>query len=274
MLSLTGTAETGGATLEDEANTTGTTAVITGTESSGGISIDDIATGEIGTDIVITSSTIRKYGFACTNITSVVADNVTDLSGGNAANIFNLCTNLTSIHMAELTSIGNSGSFCAGCTKLTRIYLPKIVDLGNYAFQSCTSLKAVALQSAWGSYQSFTGCSNLEVVDYGAKGTTRSGINVSNFANCKKLKVLILRGESYLHGLSNINAFNGSPFASGGSGGTIYIPKSLYDQLGTGTNDYKAATNWSTLDGYGTVTWAAIEGSQYENYYADGTAIS
>lgn len=247
-------------------------ASVTGTASSG-YDIDEIAAGISG-DIVITSSTMHKYAFTDTDITSVTADNVVNFGSGNAVGMFLGCTEMTSIHMANLTATPSSNEFCSGCTKLTTVYMPKITDLGNMMFKGCTALVRVALPSAWGSYQSFTGCSNLEVVDYGAQSTSRSGINVSNFYNCKKLKTLILRGESYLHNLSNINAFNGSPFASGGSGGTIYIPKSLYDQLGTGTNDYKAATNWSTIDGYGTITWAAIEGSQYENYYADGTAIS
>lgn len=67
--------------------------------------------------------------------------------------------------------------------------------------------------------------------------------------------------------LSNVIYFtsNSNVFASGGTGGTIYIPKSLYDHLGDGSEyDYKAATNWSTIDSYGTITWAQIEGSEYE----------
>ena len=82
--------------------------------------------------------------------------------------------------------------------------------------------------------------------------------------------------------LGNINAFANTPFKSGGTGGTIYIPKSLYDHLGDGTaNDYKAATNWSTVDGYGTITWKSIESTHTDPnapidltlYYADGTPI-
>lgn len=65
--------------------------------------------------------------------------------------------------------------------------------------------------------------------------------------------------------MSGVAAMNDTKFESGGAGGTIYIPKSLYDHLGDGTAlDYKSATNWSTLDGYGTITWAQIEGSEYE----------
>lgn len=88
------------------------------------------------------------------------------------------------------------------------------------------------------------------------------------------LTTIILRKTSAITTLENINCFNNTPFANNGIGGTIYIPEVLYNHLGDGTSlDYKAATNWSTIDGYGTITWAKIEGSQYENYYADGTLI-
>ena len=92
--------------------------------------------------------------------------------------------------------------------------------------------------------------------------------------NCTNLATIVLR-RTIITALANVNALNGTPFASGGSGGTIYIPKVLYDELGTGSSlDYKAATNWSTIDGYGTITWAKIEGSYYETHYADDTEIS
>lgn len=94
------------------------------------------------------------------------------------------------------------------------------------------------------------------------------------FASCSLLNTIVIRYSSGVVTLDNTNAFNGSRFASGGAGGTIYIPKALYDHLGDGTSlDYKAATNWSTVDGYGTITWAQIEGSTYETHYVDGTTI-
>jgi len=64
----------------------------------------------------------------------------------------------------------------------------------------------------------------------------------------------------------NSNALNTSEyFKSGGTGGTIYIPRVLYNHLGDGSEyDYKSATNWSRFDSYGTITWAQIEGSEYE----------
>lgn len=123
----------------------------------------------------------------------------------------------------------------------------KVTDVCNSTFQAATSLIAVDVLGLNGYSNTFTGCTNLET--------------------------LILRGTSIT--LLSANAFNNTPFKNGGSGGTIYIPKSLYDHLGDGTSlDYKAATNWSTFDGYGTITWAQIEGSIYETQYADGTPIS
>ena len=104
--------------------------------------------------------------------------------------------------------------------------------------------------------------------------SNNGGVRSAEFLNCSVLNILVLRYSAGVVALQNVNAFNGTPFANGGTGGTIYIPKSLYDHLGDGTSsDYKAASNWSTVNGYGTITWAKIEGSYYETHYADGTAI-
>lgn len=105
----------------------------------------------------------------------------------------------------------------------------------------------------------FYNCSRLALIDYG-----EAALKGNTFVKCSVLKTLILRSTS-IQTCSSTSCFNDTPFKSGGSGGTIYIPKVLYDHLGDGTSsDYKAATNWSTYDGYGTITWAQIEGSTYE----------
>lgn len=103
------------------------------------------------------------------------------------------------------------------------------------------------------------GNSEVELIDCGSP----SSIGNTAFFGNSALKTLIIRTTSICAVTNSI--FGNTPFASGGTGGTIYIPKSLYDHLGDGTSlDYKAATNWSTYDGYGTITWAKIEGSIYE----------
>ena len=251
----------------------GSSIVIPAEEVDSGYTISQIvSTDGISGSITVTVSTIRRSCFrSCTGITSIIADSVINLGSGNAVSIFQECTNLESIHMANLETIGNSQYFMSGCTKLTAVYLPKLYDTGDYAFQNCSLLTAISLPSASGGYRSFQGCSSLQIVDYG--GIRSEAINIGNFQGCGSLKTLVLRNTSVTT-LSNTNAFSNSPFASGGTGGTIYIPQSLYDHLGDGTSsDYQSATNWSTIYGYGTITWAKIEGSYYETHYADGTEI-
>ena len=149
--------------------------------------------------------------------------------------------------------------------------------IGNVHFTNSTILPASSFQNS--SVARFVGEKILHIGGQAFYNSSISEIDVqgidnyaSVFAGCGSLQTIILRGTSVT--AIAANAFNASRFSNGGSGGTIYIPKALYDHLGDGTAlDYKAATNWSTVDGYGTITWAQIEGSQYENYYVDGTPI-
>lgn len=139
-------------------------------------------------------------------------------------------------------------------------------------FLDCSGLTSVVMPNFTNQYGNnvFNGCTNLEIVDFGGRR-----IGNADFNNCRKLKTIILRSTTYFTWLNAVSSFNGTPFANGGTGGTIYIPKQYYDQLGTGSSeDFKAATNWSTVDGYGTITWAQIEGSIYETQYADGTPVT
>ena len=98
----------------------------------------------------------------------------------------------------------------------------------------------------------------MQIVDFGPLVSLKS----QEFYGCTKLNTIILRRSTAITSLTNINNFNNTPFASGKAGGTIYIPKVLYDELGTGsTLDYKAATNWSTILGYANNQILPIEGS-------------
>lgn len=145
-----------------------------------------------------------------------------------------------------------------------KFYGQNVTTIGQNTFRGCTYITELHLpkMSSYSStgYLAY-GCSRLKVVDYGVMGTVRG----NTFNNCTAFDTLILRKSDGVAALANVNTFNGSCFASGKSGGTIYIPKVLYDHLGDNSSlDYKHATNWSTLNGYGTVTWAKIEGSIYE----------
>ena len=164
------------------------------------------------------------------------------------------------------SSIGNE--VCAYARKLTSAHFPNAyLEKVNYgwqgsrAFINCTSLTDVyiplfpTIQE-----QMFLGCSALAVLDL--PSVTR--IRARGFESCSALETIVLRASSVAV-LENTSAFAGTRFASGGVGGTIYIPETLYNHLGDSTSDdYKTATNWATIDGYGTITWAKIEGSVYD----------
>lgn len=88
---------------------------------------------------------------------------------------------------------------------------------------------------------------------------------MSGDAFINKVVDTIVLDSPYVANLGDPESMASDAFKSGGVGGTIYIPKSLYDHLGDGSEyDYKASTNWSAVDARGTITWAQIEGSEYE----------
>lgn len=180
---------------------------------------------------------------------------------------------LVSCKLPNIESVETNAFY--GCTALETFEAFSHPKIKTYAFQNCSKLSSPIVDGVMHNYDGveFSGCALLPAVDL------KTGLFRGNcFNNCSSLHTLIIRETDRASGvpvLANINTFSGTPFASGGSGGTIYIPKSAYDHLGDGTtSDYKAATNWSTLDGYGTVTWAQIEGSYYETHYADGTPVT
>lgn len=118
-------------------------------------------------------------------------------------------------------------------------------------------------EGSWASnaHQWFNTCRSLKTVDVRAKNLPRY-----MFENSSALDTMILRNSAICI-LDNISAFNGTPFASGGSGGTLYVPQARI-------TEYTQATNWSTILGYANNQILPIEGSIYETQYADGTPIA
>ena len=159
-------------------------------------------------------------------------------------------------------------------TGITSVFLSEATFISDQAFQNCSNLLTfVAPKAKTIGVNTLGACSALTSVDIGGTPSSSDGIKRSAFSTSGNLNCIVLR-QSTIVKLDNVNAFQSTPFASGGTGGTIYIPNSLYTHLGDGTaNDYKAASNWTTMDGYGTITWAKIEGTTYETHYVDGTEI-
>ena len=131
--------------------------------------------------------------------------------------------------------------FDSSTTGARVVVFPSLESTGNYVFAD----------------QSLT-----EIVDLGTK---MPNINTWYFSGASKMLTLIIRKASIVS-IANINSFNGTPFASGKTGGTLYVPSALI-------SSYQSATNWSTILGYANNQILPIEGSIYETQYADGTPI-
>lgn len=152
-------------------------------------------------------------------------------------------------------------------TATTSIFSSSITSLTSYAIQSNSALQTfvgTALGRGIGNY-GLSKCANLEAVDIAGKNTNSMTKFAANaFNGNTKMSVLILRGN-YVPTIV-ISAFAGTPFASGRTGGTLYVPSSMI-------SEYEADSEWATILGYETNSIQAIEGSIYETQYADGTAI-
>lgn len=175
-------------------------------------------------------------------------------------------TQLKSVIFPQQIGLGAQAFFGAG---LQTVHMHAVTAIANSVFSNCASLETLVCESGTlNAAFAFQNCSNLRVVD-----ANMPSLGPAAFNGCKNLQTLILRKTDGL--TTGGNAISASDyFKSGGAGGTIYIPTVLFDHLGDGSSlDYKAASGWSTIDGYGTITWAKIEGSAYETAYADGTPI-
>lgn len=151
-------------------------------------------------------------------------------------------------------------------TEITSFYAPNVNNSSNVTamFSGCSKMQYLVLPKIKRIYNNFAAnCSELLAIDVLGNEITGSSFQ---FGGCKKLATFIIRKTASVCPLSNVNAFQNAPFASNGTGGTLYVPSALI-------SSYEAATNWSTILGYANNSIQAIEGSIYETQYADGTPI-
>lgn len=188
------------------------------------------------------AKTIGNYAFRyCYGLTGdvVLPSTVTSIGQYSFANCEGMETFTATGAISTLganTFIGASGHVMA----LREIHMP---NLGT----------GIALNLNFGSTTVANACQHLEVCDIGKA----KSIAANTFANCYKLQTLIMRRTSVTT-CANVNAFLNTPVRGRNSlTAKIYVPSSLIAS-------YKAASVWSTIDGYGFVEWLAIEGSPYE----------
>ena len=229
----------------------------------GGYTVNEVVERAYTGDMVYTGTmqNLPSYALAGSGITSFESSSILQFGGNNA---FSGCHSLERVSLPNCVANNESrGSLFSTCTSLTDVNLPKVQHFGQYCFDGCSALEVIALPSlARLQNYTFRNCSRLKKADVGKSDRTNS----NTFNGCTVLTDLIIRRTSGVCALTNINAFTNTPFASGGTGGTLYVPQDLI-------SSYQSASGWSTILGYANNSIQAIEGSQYENYYADGTAI-
>lgn len=195
-------------------------------------------------DLITEIGTYAFYG--CSALVSVDIPNVTSID--NYA--FQNCPALASVNIPNVTSIDNTAfQSCA----FTSIDMPNVTTLNGNAFSACKNLVSVNMPKVSQiNGNTFYNCQKLTVLDM--PNVTRLGSNA--LLRCPNLGTIVLR-KAQVCTLDNVSAFTDTPFASGGTGGTVYVPQALIES-------YRTATNWSTLYAAGTCNFVAIEGSEYE----------
>ena len=220
--------------------------------SGGGYTFDDMATGDVW-DVVLNVDYLRTSVFSNTRIKSVYSETLVGTAGSNSTATFNGCRQLKTVHLPNFKgfdlSSGGPASMFQNCTSLEELVLPELASYGTGWFAyNCTALKRLVTPKAdigsTGQY-TVTGCTALEFWDVGF--CTR----VSDYAcwnNTPALTTLILRYDGVVptHAVSAKNNLL-----------TVYVKQAWIEE-------YKVATNWAAAYEAGTVTFAALEGSEYE----------
>lgn len=232
----------------------------------GGYTIDDFLQRSMSGDIdVDTATAAYEYSFARSDIESISSESLTE--GYN--NLFHKCSNLKSVNLPNINAASSiaASAWFEYCVELESIKLPSLTHIWNYFFNGCVKLKTVVLPKLNNSKSNnFNNCTALKAIDLGNKDQNGMTLVANYWKGLTALDTVILRYKT-MCGLGDISVFANTPFASGGTGGTLYVPSAL-------KSEYEAASNWSTILGYANNRILAIEGSDYEDAYADGTPIS
>lgn len=210
-------------------------AEITVNVPSSGISIDDLAqTGLTGAVTIPTATSLKQQAFY-----------------GQSG--------ITSIYAPMVTTAALDATY--GCSKIASLRLPELTQTTGAAFRymSQTSRNAVVVLPKISSLQARTfDRSFCSVVDLGPNLTTILADTFYNNVENQTIGVLILRYDGVVSA-STTDAIKGLR--------VVYVPSAQIE-------NYKAASKWADRFNAGYLTFNAIEGSQYENAYADGTPIS
>lgn len=207
-------------------------------KGSDAISVDEMANlSKPSGPITLTGTTVNGYAFYNRDgITDIVGENITAI--GTYA--FYHCNGLERVFLPSWQGSSTSNNYIfsyAGTMAKTIIVLPSLVNFGSRMFNR----------------------GGFKAVDIGPNSTGTMGADTfyHNTGN-QIVGDLILRRSDAIVSASTTDAINGLR--------DVWVPSDLI-------TTYQEASNWSTRYTGGYITFHAIENSQYENYYADGTAI-
>lgn len=257
-------------TTNDTYDTTLINSLTVNVSGGGGLSTDDVIE-RTNFPATITYDGTKKptdYVFMdCATIQSFTASKKIDIASG----MFYRCTGLQSASFPLSETNNQSCNSCFyNCTSLQSLNIPKVIMLGQNALQNCTSLHTLVAPKMTGLRNGFASGAGLQQVDLPVCGAINGN---EHFKNNSGLTILVLRKTSVCT-LGNINSFTGTPFASDGTGGTLYVPNSLL-------SSYQSASNWTTILGYANNSIKSIESTHTDpnapidltTHYADGTVI-
>lgn len=196
---------------------------------------------DLTTDKIVST---REYAFSNSRLVNVELPSLKTL--GNRT--FDACKKLKTVSLPEVDRLSDL-SFNS-CSALESIYVPNVTYIGRQALYGVGVVSLSFPKATSSGMSACSNCPNLQKVEFGQVTT------VPSFAKDISLNCLIFRANGVCS-LGSVSHLSGTPFESGGTGGTVYCPQALIEQ-------YQQATNWSTLYAQGTCNFVAIEGSEYE----------
>ena len=180
-----------------------------------------------------------------------------------SAHVFNGCTGITSVYSPDAKTIQDHAF--ANITNLALVKFPEVTGTVNngYTFQYSGSKGNSGTIYVFPKLQAIGSRmferAKAHVIDI---GPDFGEINADTFYNNVDqwlIDRLILRKADGIVITSNTDRIKSIE--------KVYCPSSLI-------STYQTATNWSTRYSAGRITFVAIEGSEYDGYWADGTPIT
>lgn len=163
---------------------------------------------------------------------------------------------LKHISTPNVISVGQKAF--SNCSAIESIYMPNVVTIDSNAFawtgSASTPLTAV-FPKVSGILKGTFNRAHVQVCDLGPGVTQLASDAFYTNGNSVICQTLILRKEDGIVTAGSADSINGLR--------DVYVPSALI-------STYQSATYWSTNSN---ITFHAIEGSEYEHYYADGTPV-